>query len=303
MIRFRTATSAVAASSLLILAACSPEVEETPPAPVEPSPAAAAPATAAVGYACESGQTVTVAYPSAETAELTYRDRTYALRGAPSASGARYAGAGLEWRMAIRDGQENTTLSRLGPNQDVGVAVLERCSRPATSAIPGGPARVPVSGVPTPTAAPCRGPQLKLTNEGGDAGMGHRVAILALQNVGAQPCSLTGYPTVSLLDTRGRPLPTIRSQQTPGSYFRQGQAPTPVTLTPQGKAFFDLAWTVVPNEGQGETACPAATRVRVTAPGDTAPVVLAQELSPCGGKVDVSPIRPVAEPAPRPAAS
>lgn len=301
MRRIRFACTAVSVLALFA-AACTPETEN-PPAPVTPSPAPPGPTAPPVSYACESGQSVTVAYPDTATAQLTYRGQSYTLRTVQSASGARYAGSGLEWWSATRDGSESATLSRLGPNEDVGVAVLERCSRPSSGPVAPGPVpgQQPAPGGVLPASAPCRGPQLKLSADGGDAGAGNRVSVFGVQNVGAQACSLTGYPTVVLQDRQGRNLTAIRSEQTLGNYFRQGQAPAPVELAPQGKAFFDIAWNVVPNEGNGEQACPAATRVRMTAPGDTSPVSLTQTLTPCGGRIRVSPFRPVAEPTPVPA--
>jgi len=305
MRRFRTACTAVSALALFI-AACSPDAG-TPPAPVTPSPIPAGATTPPISYACESGQAVTVAYPDTTTAQLTYKSQSYALRTVQSASGARYAGSDLEWWSATRDGSESATLSRLGPDEDVGVAVLERCSRPSSGPVTPGPVPgqqpvpLPVPAVALPVAAPCRGPQLKLSADGGDAGAGNRVTILGVQNLGTQACSLTGYPTVVLQDRQDRNLTAIRSEQTRGSYFRPGQAPTPVELAPRGKAFFDIAWNVVPNEANGETTCPSATRVRMTAPGDTSPVSLVQALTPCGGRIRVSPFRPVADPVPEPA--
>ena len=171
--------------------------------------------------------------------------------------------------------------------------MLERCSRPASGPIATGPVVTPqpAPGGVLPSAPPCRGPQLRLSNDGGDAGMGNRVANIGVQNIGASACSLTGYPGIVLQDRQGRNLTAIRSEQSPGSYFTQGQAPTPVTLAPQGKAAFELAWNVVPNEGAGEKTCPSAARVRFTAPGDTSPVSLNMNFTPCSSRVRVSPIR------------
>ncbi len=300
MNRFRASIVACAAVSLT-LAACSPEAEQ-PPAPVDPSPQPTTPAAPAIGYACESGQTVDVQYPDTATAQLTYKGQGYVLRATPSATGARYAGSGLEWVTASNEGQEQATLSRLGPNEDIGVAVLERCSRPTSGPNSGnnGPTGPTAPGGVTPAVAACRGPQLKLSNDGGDAGAGNRVAIIGVQNVGAQPCSLTGYPAVSLQDARGRNLTTVRSEQTDSNYFRSGSPSTPVVLTSQAKAYFDIAWNVVPHEGEGETVCPNAARVRAIAPGDTSPASLAMTFTPCGSRIRVSPFRSVAEP-PEPA--
>lgn len=303
MRRLRNASTIVSTLALLAAAGCTQEADAPPTAPVEPVPAPAAPVGAPISYACESGQSVTVGYPDTATAQLTYKARTYVLRTVQAASGARFTGSGLEWQTVTANGQESATLSRLGPNQDVGIAVLERCSRPSSGPVAPGPVPAPetLPGGPLPAAAvPCKGPQLKLSADGGDAGMGHRVTIVGVQNVGAQVCSLTGYPTVTLQDARGRNLTAVRSEQNPGSYLRAGQSPAPVTVQPQAKAFFDVAWTVVPNEAQGETVCPTAARIRAIAPDDTSPATLAQTFTPCGGRIQISPFRAVAEPAPTP---
>lgn len=262
----------------LTAAACSQEAPPTT-APVE---APVAPLAAAVGYACESGKVVTVTYPDTETARVSYDGRDYVLASAVSASGARYAGQGLEWWTASRDGQESGTLSRLAPNDTTGGTIIERCSRPVPALAPS-------------PEAPCVGTNLRLSVEGGDAGMGNRLTTLALQNVGTQTCSLTGYPTVTLADAGDRVLTAVKAVQEPGSYFTQGTTPTPVALKPQSKAYFDLAWNVVPHEAEGEKVCPEAKTLRLTTPGDTAVVSLPLALTPCGKQVRVSPFRPVAD--------
>lgn len=302
--RLRNACTIVSTLALIAVAGCTQEAEAPPTAPVEPVPAPARPMTAPISYVCESGQSVSVAYADASTAQLTWKGQTYALRTVQAASGARFTGSGMEWLTTTAAGRESATLSRLGPNQDIGVAVLERCSRPSSSPVAAGPVPAPdtLDGQPLPpAAAPCKGPQLKLSAEGGDAGMGHRATIVGVQNVGAQACSLTGYPTVTLQDAQGRTLTNIRAEQSVGSYLRTGQSPAPVTIQPQAKAFFDVAWTVVPNEAKAETACPTVARIRALAPGDTSPATLARTFTPCGGRVQVTPFRAVAEPPPAPA--
>jgi len=293
MRRFRSACSVASAVALTLAGACN-QPEQPAVAPPEPTAPSAAPAATAATWTCESGATVAVAYPETGAAQITYKGRVHALRSAQSASGARYIGSGIEWWTVVRDGVEQGTLGRLGPDQEVAVAPLERCSAPTTGDAPAGV--LPPQPEFLPASAPCQGPQLKLSRDGGDAGMGHRVAIIGVQNVGTRPCSLTGYATVTLQDGRGRAIETVRAEQNPGSYLRAGQAPTPVELAPKAKAFFDLAWTVVPNEADGETVCPSAAKVRVTAPADTAVVSLDQAFTPCGRRVQVSPFRSVAEP-------
>lgn len=283
----------VAVSALALVSACTQPAEQAEPPPTQPQPTApATPSAPPVGYACESGQTVTVGYPDTATAQISYKGQTFAMRSVQAASGARYAGSGLEWWTETRAGQESATLSRLGPNEDVGVVVLERCSRPAAGpANPPGPQQTPTPapGGVLPAAAPCRGPQLRLSADGGDAGAGNRQLVIGVTNVGLQACSLTGYPTVTLQDARGRNLTAVRADQNPSNYFTNSGAPTPVNLPPQGKAYVDINWNVVPHEAQGERTCPGAARIRVTAPGDTSPINLDQTFTPCGGRIQVSP--------------
>lgn len=280
----------MAALGLTAVAGCERAAEPGPPPP-EPMVPVAEAAPVSATYVCDSGLRVAVAYPDPQSAQVTYRDRTYALRGAPAASGARYADAEVEWRTLTRHGVENGTLSRQVA-EDAPV-VLERCRRPAPAPLMAPAPAVPAA--PDPIAAPpCKGPQLKLLAEGGDAGAGNRVSVLAVQNLGAQACSLTGYPSVVLQDRQSRDLTAIRTEQSLGNYFRTSPAPTPVLLAPQAKAFFDIAWTVVPDQTQGQPACPSVVRIRMTAPGDTSPVSLDQTLAPCGGRIRVSPFRPVA---------
>ncbi|MBF0664650.1 MAG: DUF4232 domain-containing protein [Brevundimonas sp.] len=286
-------------ASLALVAACTEEAA-VPPQPVEPSPAPTAPAAPPVSYACESGQSIAVAYPDTSSARLSYKGQTYVLRTAQSASGARYIGSGVEWWTANRDGTEGATLSRLGPDEEIGTVVLERCSRPSSPSVGAGPELVQAPDPRGMSEPPCKGPQLRLSAEGGDAGAGSRVTIIGVQNVGSQACRIHGYPAVALQDAQGRDLEAMRTEQRPGGYSREGQANILVSLAPREKAFFDIAWSAIPHEGQGERVCPKAARIRVTAYGDTSPVTLDQALQPCGGRISVSPVRAEAEPTPVP---
>ena len=288
----------------LSVSACTREAE-APPQAVDQTPPVGTPTPATarmIGYACESGQTVSVQYPDTATASVTYRNQAYAMRLVPSASGARYSGSGLEWWIAARDGQESATLSRLGPNDDVGVAVLERCSRPSANPalpVPGQPTQPqPAPGGVLPAATPCRAAQLRLSSETGDAGAGGRTNVFAVTNTGAAACSVSGYPAVNLLDAQGRGLTAIRSDQNP-------QVATPVTIPVGGKGYFDIHWTVVPNEGAGERVCPSAARVRVLIPGDPSALAIPLTFTPCGGRIRVNPFRSTVEPgqAPEPVAA
>lgn len=260
-------------------------------------PAAASGEVTTVAYACASGREITVSYPDSASIRLAYLGQSYALTQVPAADGARYAGAGMEWVSSIENGQDAAVLSRVPTSGSPPAVVLERCARPV-----GTPVAIPV---PTPaepvdpaSAPPCKGPQLQLEDAGGDAGMGNRIAVVGVRNLGTAACSLTGYPSITLVDDRGQTLTKVRTDTGPGSYFRSDQTPSAVILAPRGRAWFDVAWNVVLHEADGETVCPTAARIRMTAPGDTSPVWLDHGLSPCGGLIRVTPFRAVAEPVP-----
>lgn len=285
-------TIALTAGLGLLAAGCSREKPAEPTSPIE---APTDQSAAAVGYACESGKTVVVAYPDAQTAHVSYEGKDYALTNVVAASGARYAGQGLEWHTASRGELESGTLSRIGQTggaeDQAGGAIIERCSRPVAAV------------APPPSGAPCAAENLRLAVEGGDAGMGHRLTTLALRNAGPDACTVTGYPSVSLLDGEGKLMTGVRAVQAPGSYLAQGRAPAPVEIRPQQAAWFDLAWTVIPHEDRGETTCPSAKTVRVTAPGAATAIALPLAFTPCGGQVEVSPLRPVADASAQPASA
>nr|WP_313417182.1 MliC family protein [Brevundimonas diminuta] len=104
-------TIALTAGLGLLAAGCSREKPAEPTSPIE---APTDQSAAAVGYACESGKTVVVAYPDAQTAHVSYEGKDYVLTNVVAASGTRYAGQGLEWHTASRGELESGTLSRIG---------------------------------------------------------------------------------------------------------------------------------------------------------------------------------------------
>lgn len=291
-------TAGVVMTLVLPVVGCSP-AEPTPgatevPAVLEPGPATV------ITYGCASGREITVSYPDGASIRLAYLGQDHALAQVPAASGAHYAGADLDWVSSVENGQEAAVLSRTQVAGSGTGSVLERCTRAGAAA---GLAALPTETPPAPigntaSAAPCKGPQLQMEDAGGDAGMGNRVAVLAVRNLGTAACGLSGYPTISLVDDRNRVLEGVRAENGTSSYFRSVQTATPVSLAPGGRVWFDIAWNVVPHEAEGETVCPRAARVRMTAPGDTSPVWLDHPLTPCGGRIRVGPFRPAAEPVP-----
>ena len=76
----------------------------------------------------------------------------------------------------------------------------------------------------------------------------------------------------------------MRPDQNPGTA-------RPVFLPAGARAWFDIAWNVVPNEAQGERVCPSVARLSVRFGTDTAALAIPLAFTPCGGRVRVNPVR------------
>jgi membrane-bound inhibitor of C-type lysozyme len=75
-------------------------------------------------YACVDGQTITAGYPDRRTAIVTYKGHAYTLKLAPSASGARYTGYGLQWWTK----GASATIAALKPGEEAATAPGLECS-------------------------------------------------------------------------------------------------------------------------------------------------------------------------------
>ena len=92
----------------------------------------------------------------------------------------------------------------------------------------------------TPAAGPgasnvpaCTSLQPSVTAGHSVAGLGHFGVPVFFQNVGTQPCELSGYPGVAALDASGDQV--LRATRTPSGYLGglwSGQAPAGITLLP-----------------------------------------------------------------------
>jgi len=101
-----------------------------------------------------------------------------------------------------------------------------------------------------------------------------------LLNIGSQTCTIRGFPSVTMLDDSGRPMPTIVRQTSAPGY-----GPVQLITLRKGKS----AWFIVSyadQAGYEYDFCPASARLRLTPPGDRRGVVLrgAQaRITPYGG--------------------
>ena len=154
-----------------------------------------------------------------------------------------------------------------------------------------------------PTAPPasaswplCRPGQVRVTARGTGAGLGHVGVLFTVHNVSAAHCRLLGYAGLRLLSRAGRRLPTTVHHATSGAYLFPPVAPHRVALRPGGYAAFELQYGDNPTGAQASEpyakACPAATGVEVTLPGNRGFSVVSAAMAPCGGAVWISPLFP-----------
>ena len=167
---------------------------------------------------------------------------------------------------------------------------------PASSSGPGtanvGPA-VASSAQSTPASAPgapaCKSGDLALNRINEDAGAGHRVVTYGVVNNGPAACTLTGYPTLTLIDADGRRTDAINVVQTDQAFYNVGGPAQPVTLAPSGKGVFFLSFAGIQAT---DKPCIAVSKLDVTPPGNTQSIELSDTLQICTGEARLSPIRP-----------
>lgn len=275
-------TPALCLTSALVLGACQEPVAAPLPDNAAPQAKGAALVPSEV-RACDSGAVVATEGVATGQIKLTYKDRVMTLDQVPTGQGLHYRGEGADWTVISGDGEEVARLSLTTPQGQT--TEVEQCRRPAPQL-----AETPKAGA----MRPCISPDLAYGVEAGDAGMGHRLITIRVENQGRAACQLEGAPSVTLLDDKGQPLDKLKVETRTQGYFGAVQAAVPVLLDGGEKAYFDLGWSVMPNEAQGEKTCPQAQAVMLAPPGDNGGKGLDLAIGPCGGKLEVSPYRVVA---------
>ncbi len=165
-----------------------------------------------------------------------------------------------------------TTAAHSGSSATTSSTASSSTSSPPTSS--GGP-------------SPCATTALTGTIAGSSGAAGTIETTIGLKSAATAPCTLDGYPGLLLLDAAGTGLPTNVVRK--GSYSFTAMAPTSVTVTPGGSAFFNIGYSDVPVGS--ETSCPSSTTLEVTPPNAYDHLVVAATLAPCGGgTMVVSPV-------------
>lgn len=114
-------------------------------------------------------------------------------------------------------------------------------------------------------------------------------AVVALHNVGYEPCSLDGFPTVTLVGANEQPIPTETNGVQPG---QMDSVATRVVLEPPNTEAPDTSWVSflvtyqTPGEAQTGANCPVSTSISVIPPGSSQAVTIPASIqasgSPCG---------------------
>jgi hypothetical protein len=145
------------------------------------------------------------------------------------------------------------------------------------------------SGAPTPNATPCKSGDLAVAHQSDDAGAGQREVVYAFTNNGPAACSLTGFPTLALIDAQGQTIPGVPTVQSQDGDFAANGAPATVNLAAQGKAVFRIRYTGISGAGK---PCVNTAKIRVTPPGNTQAIDVNDALQICDTQVMLSPVRP-----------
>ncbi|HLJ07084.1 MAG TPA: DUF4232 domain-containing protein, partial [Acidimicrobiia bacterium] len=101
-------------------------------------------------------------------------------------------------------------------------------------------------------------------------------------------CTLTGYPSLQLIDGSGNNLPTTLEKG--GSGIPASLTVQNVTLDPRtGQATFMLEW---PNMPSGSQSCPLAPKMKLGVSGFAKTLTMPAEINACGGVIESSPFQP-----------
>lgn len=139
---------------------------------------------------------------------------------------------------------------------------------------------------PRDTIRNCYNVQLTITPDKGGAGLGHISLIYRIRNLWSRPCTLQGFPGLEMLDRNFHSLPTHLQRD---NGYLIGDVPVRrIRLDQSHDAYFALEYSDNP---VGSQTCPHARYMMIIPPNDNLPDVAYSYVAPCGGTIDVSPVR------------
>ena len=141
--------------------------------------------------------------------------------------------------------------------------------------------------------------QIRMTGTGQGAALGNVGALFRLQNRSSVGCTLDGYPGIRLVSPTGVILHSDVHEAIDGDYLFPAIPSHRVALEPGSFAAFALGYGDNPfGPGENEpydVACPTARWVRIVLPQTHQFGTASLAISPCEGRMNVSPIFPGAD--------
>ncbi len=141
--------------------------------------------------------------------------------------------------------------------------------------------------VTTTTGPPsCESSSLSLSRGGTSGATGTIGLGVIIRNTGTSPCTLDGYPTLTLTPASGSVSPV---------FSVTGPSPSVVEIAGKGEAGFVVEYSDV--QVNGETSCPEIVSMRVALPGSAGgPISMARRFFPCGSpNIEVSAVLPYSQ--------
>lgn len=139
----------------------------------------------------------------------------------------------------------------------------------ASSAAPASQASTAAAG-----AAACSASNLRITLGNGGAAAGTDFTVLDFTNSGTAPCTLYGFPGVSLINSAGTQIGAAASRN-------PATASTLVTLAPGGKANAQLGVANAQNYPAASCKPTAASRLKIFPPNQTQPIEVSFTATAC----------------------
>ena len=140
---------------------------------------------------------------------------------------------------------------------------------------------ISASALPTYIAnSTCQAGQLSIVRGQESGAMGHiGIAASAFQNISTTSCTLSGYPTLQMLDALGHTMPTHVIDGS--SYTVVSRPESVVVLLPGKQAMFDIGYSN--GTGYGTAVCPTSAQVDISPPGSNQSISVRWSLQPYGG--------------------
>ena len=151
----------------------------------------------------------------------------------------------------------------------------------------------PANSSPTSTEAaanlkPCDGSGFEGTQTASGLSGTNGVGVIALTRTGKGSCRLSGYPTITLLDTDGKQGANQTAQG--GGAVPADLAASDVAVGTGDQASFVMSWSPVPSSGQSSSCLTARSIKVLVSPGGKA-IPVKTVFTACGD-VNVSPFQP-----------